>query len=58
MKLTDTEIQECNRLLRGLDLPSNKREVSRHNGTYGWLQKNILTKNPGVSPRLRELLNI
>lgn len=61
MRLTSDQLVELNKIIKKskLDLPVNKREVTEHNSTYGWLQKNVMIKNASkVTPRLAELLDL
>lgn len=60
MNLSNDEVIELNLLLKStkLELPSFKREVTKHCGNYQWLQKNILKRNPNISDRLKQLLDI
>lgn len=60
MNLQSHELHELNGLLNKekLVLPSFRREVSPSGSNYAWLQKNILKKNPTISPRLKQLLYI
>ena len=46
MNLNKDEVQELN------------KEVTKGGSNYIWLQKNITKKNPQVSERLKELLQI
>lgn len=59
-QLTDSQIEELNHLLsdKKLSLPEHRRQVKRQTHNYQWLQANILTRNPNICEKLRELLKL
>ena len=60
MNLNKEQVEELNTLLadKKLNLPDFRKEVTKGGSNYIWLQKNITKKNPQVSERLKELLQI
>lgn len=60
MKLSPTELEELNNLLSNnkIDIPDFRRTISPSGNNYTWLQRNIITRNPGISNRLKDLLCI
>lgn len=60
MNLDKTKIDELNGYLEdpSLNIPDFRRKVTATGSNYLWLQKNIKTKNPGISPRVLELLQL
>lgn len=60
MNLNHIELKELNSFLSNnkLNLPDFRRTVTSNGTNYTWLQRNIITRNPGINDRLKSLLNI
>lgn len=60
MNLNATDLEELNELLSDvkINIPDFRRTVSHTGNNYLWLHRNIMMRNPNITTRLKDLLNL